>query len=236
LSLTTGRSRRRGSTGIFCPISRCTSSSAATIARPSPSATTITRATGIGWRRCGGLSLRHPRLCPHDQSRASAGDGGRGVSAAGDAVAWAAISAASTGGRGRCGKAATARHPSIARRISSPAAATSSSTRWAPGWWRIPAIVAGQAGARMRWAPPTFSSPSMRYTAHSGEPGERQKEYRELFRLALDPASSTRCARRPTAVGHWATPASSGASPRRAAGGARRRPRPSAQRPRCATD
>jgi REP element-mobilizing transposase RayT len=55
--------------------------------------------------------------------------------------------------------------PIDSERISSPAAATSSSTRCAPAWWRERPTIPGRAGARMRWVPPIRSSPSIRSIA-----------------------------------------------------------------------
>ena len=94
-----------------------------------------------------------------------------------------------SGAPARSGRAVIARRPSRARRTSSPACATSSSIRCGRAWSPIRAAIAGRATPPMPRAPPIRClSEHPLYRALGATPAERRRDYRALFRAALDPA------------------------------------------------
>jgi hypothetical protein len=101
-----------------------------------------------------------------------------------------ATSTVPTGGPARCGRGAIAPRRSTARPTSSPAAATSSSIRFAPVW------PYGRPSARVSLVelsrPYAQGATDQLLTGHelydrlARTLAERQKQYRALFRTALD--------------------------------------------------
>jgi len=150
----------------------------------------------------------------------------RGQPAAGDAVAGPAGDQRDLSTERDIVRGVTARRRSTAKLIFSPAAAPSSSTRCAPGWSPIRAIICDRATKRTRTARPTRWSATMPPIARwvTG----RKHDSRRIGRCSEPRStrrSSTRCAPRPTAAGYSATRAPSARSPKRSADAWRRCPR-----------